>query len=361
MSTTADYRKINVKKLNFSKLQSRGQFYFTATTYNKKPLIIKTPALITPTGIQPDGARSFVDLQLDVGSNPDHQDLYDFFRAIDDRCIDESIENMDKWFKGDVDERFIEEQFKSPITAGWGNEPSEMRVELVTENLDDIVDGDGNVIAPADVTSLSSVEVKLQLLGVWVSKEFLGTHWRALGVVANLDHESKGRRRASSPRRESSPLPPVTTRGKRGSNKSDSNKSGSNKSDGGDSEGDGDARRSRIESMLERFKAEEEEEEDGSSPREQEEEEYYRAGSDDDARRYSDDGDYYSDTDRRRYSDDDGRRSSYYDEDYYSDDGRGRYSDDEYDDYRSSSSRQQKGQDDDGRYRDDYSDYSEDY
>lgn len=213
MSELTPIQKVNEKHLRFGKIQARGTFYFVPVSYQTSPLTIQTPALITPTGIQAQEARNFLDLELDVATNAEHQTLYDVFKAIDDRCIEESVANMDKWFKGDVDEQFIEEQFKSPITAGWGNEPSEMRVELVAENPEDIVDSEGNVISPQDVTSLSAVKVTLQLLGVWVSKDFLGCHWRALSIIANLDHESKGRRRASSPRRAASPLPPVTTRG----------------------------------------------------------------------------------------------------------------------------------------------------
>jgi len=355
---SANYKNIKAQNLRFSKLQPRGTFYFSSTTYNKKPLVITTPSLITPTGIQPDGARSFLDLELDVATNRDHQALYEMFKSIDDRCIDESIENMDKWFKGDVDERFIEEQFKSPITAGWANEPSEMRVELVTEHPEDIVDAEGNVISPSDVTSLSSVQVKLQLLGIWVSKEFLGCHWRALGLVANLDHESKGRRRASSPRRETSPLPPVTLR--KGARRSNKNKGGSSDQDEKIVQ---DERQSRIDSMLERFKADQQvggedeaeyayggemspgrysdEEEDAndyyseerrrtSSPRRSSSPQRYSAYAYDSAggrrnsspRRYytdeEDDGDYYSggrsDNQRRRYSDDD--EYSDYSDDY---------------------------------------------
>jgi len=336
MSGITNYKKINANNVQFGKIQARGTFYFVATKYQGKPLTVETPALITPTGIQAEGARSFIDLEFDVATNPEHQVLYDMFKSIDDRCIDESIDNMDKWFKGDVDEQFIEEQFKSPITAGWGNEPSEMRVELVSENPEDIIDSDGNVISSRDVTSLSSVKVKLQLLGVWVSKGFLGCHWRALSLVANLDHESKGRRRASSPRR-ASPLPPVTTRQGRQA-KTNNSRNSTPTRESSNQEDDKVARRARIKDMLARFKTDEtlgeEKESTKDDSRRSDSEDY----SDDD--RYSDDDSRRSDSedDRRRYSDDDSRKSD-------SEDDRRRYSDDD--------SRKSESEDDRRRYSDD--------
>lgn len=344
-SIITDPKKVDEKNLKFAKIQPRGTFYFVATSYGGKPLTIRTPALITPTGVQAQGARSFLDLELDVNTNTAHQDLYDMFKGIDDRCIDESIANMDKWFKGDVDEQFIEDQFKSPITTGWGNEPSEMRVELMSENPEDIMDSQGNIISASDVTPLSSVVVTLQLLGVWVSKDFLGCHWRALSLVANLDHESKGRRRASSPRRAASPLPPVTARGRGGAPKQEEKQREEEVSA---------SRRRRIESMLERFKSEANA---PAAPPEDEGQAYY---SDDGHHgRYSDD-EYYGSSSRRssstprrddRYSDDDERRYSDEEDDGY-------YSGRDRDDYYSSSSRHGERRED--RYSDDDDYYSDD-
>lgn len=212
MST--DFRRLSTKYLEFSKIQPRGNFHFTSTKYKNGPLIIETPFLVTPTGIQSEDTRNWMDVELDVASNKDHQIFYDVIKSIDDRCIDETIDHMDKWFpKGKVDETFIEEQFKSPITSGWGNEPALLRFEIHAEEPESLMDTEGNVISPSDVTALSTVKVQMQLLGVWVSEKFLGCHWRAIRIVANLDHETSGRRRSESPpRRAESPLPPVQAR-----------------------------------------------------------------------------------------------------------------------------------------------------
>jgi hypothetical protein len=365
-----NYKKVNSKLLRFGKIQPRGTFYFVSTSYQGQPLTIETPALITPTGIDADEARNFMDLELDVATNYDHQDLYDLIKSVDDRCIDESIDNMSKWFKGDVDEQFIEEQFKSPITAGWGNEPSLLRVEIVSENPEDMIDSKGNVISPSDVSSLSSVKVKLQLLGIWASQKFLGCHWRAIGVVANLDHESKGRRRASSPRREASPLPPVTTRTGGRTKATTKAKAIETKATTKSSSQTALDRRSRIESMLERFKTEKTSGSDSSNsvvPTGSTVPTVPTVPTDQKSRYYSDDDD--SDDDRRSYSDseDDRRRS-------YSDDDRRRsysYSDSEDDRRRSYSgdSVERRSYQKDNRYSDDdsyqsrrrssdYSDYS---
>jgi len=213
MSTT-DFRRLSTKYLDFAKLQPRGNFHFTSTKYKNDALIIETPFLVTPTGIQSEDTRNWMDVELDVASNEDHQKLYDAIKSIDDRCIDETIDHMDTWFtKGNVDETFIEEQFKSPITSGWGNEPALLRFEIHAEHPESLMDTEGNVISPSDVTALSTVKVQMQLLGVWVSEKFLGCHWRAVRIVANLDHETSGRRRSQSPpRRAESPLPPVQAR-----------------------------------------------------------------------------------------------------------------------------------------------------
>ncbi len=201
--------------MNFEKIRPRGDFYFSVTKFKGETLTVETPALITPTGIQSDKSRNWMDLELDVSENSEHQKLYDMFKMVDSTCIDETIQNLDKWFpKSDVDETFVEEQYKSPVTAGWGNEPALLRIEIGVIEPEDLMDSLGNVISPRDVTALSSVVVTLQLLGMWVSDKFLGCHWRATRIVANLDHEVKGRRRSSSPRRQS-PLPPVTARGGR--------------------------------------------------------------------------------------------------------------------------------------------------
>jgi hypothetical protein len=212
MST--DFRRLSTKYLEFSKIQPRGNFHFTSTKYKNGSLIIETPFLVTPTGIQSEDTRNWMDVELDVASNRDHQIFYDVIKSIDDRCIDETIDHMDKWFpKGKVDETFIEEQFKSPITSGWGNEPALLRFEIHAEEPESLMDTEGNVISPSDVTALSTVKVQMQLLGVWVSEKFLGCHWRAIRIVANLDHETSGRRRSESPpRRAESPLPPVQAR-----------------------------------------------------------------------------------------------------------------------------------------------------
>ncbi|GAI10799.1 unnamed protein product, partial [marine sediment metagenome] len=103
MSSVTNYKRVNTKQLQFGKVQPRGNFYFSTTKYKGSPLIIETPALLTPTGINAEDSRNWMDLELDVAQNESHQDLYDMFCGIDDRCIDESIENMDKWFpKGNV-------------------------------------------------------------------------------------------------------------------------------------------------------------------------------------------------------------------------------------------------------------------
>lgn len=347
-SIITDPKKVNEKHLQFGKIQPRGTFYFVPTSYGGKPLTLKTPSLITPTGIQLEGARSFLDLELDVASNPDHQDLYDMFKAIDDRCIDESIDNMSKWFKGDVDEQFIEDQFRSPITPGWGNEPSEMRVELVSESPEDIMDDQGNVLSSSDVTSLSSVQVTLQLLGVWVGKDFMGCHWRAVSLIANLDHQRKGRRRASSPRRPASPLPPVVARSRLAKQQQDqakappakaTQKTTTNQNDE-DEEARLDARRQRIEKMLSRFKGPEDKAGGAAATPEPEKQ---RAHSDEG---YSDDERRYST--RSRYSDDDD-----YSDDYSDDERRRRrrsYSDEEDDRRRSRGSRDSRYSDDEDYY-----------
>jgi hypothetical protein len=151
-----------------------------------------------------------MDVELNIASDPDHQALYDMYKNIDDRCIKECIGNIGKWFSKSVDESFIEEEYKSPVTSGWGNEPASLRVEIVSERPEDLVDMHGRPISPSDVTALSSVVIQMQLLGIWASEKYLGCHWRALAIKADLDHDAIGRRRASSPR----PMtPPVIVRG----------------------------------------------------------------------------------------------------------------------------------------------------
>lgn len=213
---SVDYHKTNIKNFEFGKIQARGKLYFVPMKYQGENFSIETSPLTTPTGIQSEDTRSWMDVELDITINDDHKRLYDMFKAIDDRCIDMTIDNMDKWFpKGTMDVNYIEDQFKSPITSGWGNEPALLRFEIQAENPEDIMDSEGNVISADDVTALSAVKVRMQLLGMWVSEKFLGCHWRAIRVVANLDHEKVGRRRSSSPRRES-PLPPIVQARTRG-------------------------------------------------------------------------------------------------------------------------------------------------
>jgi hypothetical protein len=206
MSKITSFKRVNADQLDFGKIQPRGTYFFCNTTYKTGPLTIDTPALITPTGIHAEDARNWMDLELDVASNEDHMILHDVIKSIDDRCIEESIKNRHDWFKGHVDTDFIEDQFKSPITSGWGNEPAVLRVEVVTSKAEDLCDSEGNNIEPQQVTALSSVQIQLQLIGLWVNKKFLGCHWRAIRVKANLDQQPtrKGRRRATTPPREPS-------------------------------------------------------------------------------------------------------------------------------------------------------------
>jgi hypothetical protein len=342
MSKVTSFKRVNADQLDFGKIQPRGTYFFCNTTYKTGPLTIDTPALITPTGIHAEDARNWMDLELDVASNEDHMILHDVIKSIDDRCIEESIKNRHDWFKGRVDSDFIEDQFKSPITSGWGNEPAVLRVEVVTSKAEDMSDSEGNNIEPQQVTALSSVQLQLQLIGLWVNKKFLGCHWRAIRVKANLDQQPtrKGRRRA-------------TTRG------AASAAPRSNEA---------------AHEMLASFRAREAAAAAASSSRSS-----AAAASSSSSRRHEDDyDDDYSDDDYSdgRYSDDDysdddrhhnRRRSSSYSDD----DSRGRsYSDDEYsDDYsdsRGTDSRDHRDHRDHHHRRqsDDYSDddyYSDEY
>ena len=365
------YKRINIDNMNFGRLQARGNYHFSASGYKGEPLVVDTPICITPTGIHAEEARNWMDIELDTANNKEHQILYDMFKNIDNRCIDESIEKKDKWFGKNVDEAYIEEQFKSPLTSGWGNEPALLRIEIVSEKPEDLVDSDGHVISPRDVTPLSQVALRLHLLGVWASEKFLGTHWRAIAVKAKLPDPNSRFRRSSSPRRIATP--PDFNRNRRRhthepssvqkdiapfetDKKTESMPRKDVKSD------ESESRRNRVKEMLRQMKAQKSEAKQATqSPKVVVEKQ--GAPDDDDDRRYSDDDDHrrrsdysdysdYSDDDRRRrsdYSDDDDhrRRSDYSD---YSDDDRRRYSDD--DRHRHYSDRR--------RSYSDYSDYSDD-
>ena len=204
MSITS-YKNFSVRNLAFGRLQPRGMYHFSNILYKGEPLIIETPPLITPNGINADEARNWMDVDLNISNDPNHQALYNMFKSIDDRCINECINNRSRWFPRHVDDAFIEEEYKSPLTAGWGNEPASLRIEIVPERPEDLVDNNGVPLSPEDVSALSSVVIQMQLLGVWASEKYLGCHWRALVVRANLDHETQGRRRSDSPRRISPP------------------------------------------------------------------------------------------------------------------------------------------------------------
>lgn len=214
MASVTNFRTLDTKFLDFGRIRPKGHFNFVPTTFKHNPLVIETPLLITPTGIQSEENRNWMDLELDVNSKKDHQELFDAIRSVDDCCIDEIVYQLDKWFADnkDIDEDFVEDNYRSPLTAGWGNEPGLLRVEIQPEAPEDLMDSNGNILSPSDVTALSSVSVKLQLLGVWVSDKYLGTHWRAISAKANLDHEVTGRRRSNTPTRAESPLPPVRQR-----------------------------------------------------------------------------------------------------------------------------------------------------
>lgn len=204
MSITS-YKNFSARNLEFGRLQPRGMYHFSNITYKGEPLIIETPPLITPNGINADEARNWMDVDLNISNDANHNALYNMFKTIDDRCINECINNRNRWFPRSVDDAFIEEEYKSPLTAGWGNEPASLRIEIVPERPEDLIDNNGMPLSPEDVTALSSVVIQMQLLGVWASEKYLGCHWRALVVRANLDHEKQGRRRSDSPRRISPP------------------------------------------------------------------------------------------------------------------------------------------------------------
>lgn len=339
------FRRLNFKNIEFGRLQARGHYHFASISYKGQPLIVESPVCVTPTGIHDDDSRNWMDVELETASNKDHQLLYDMFKEIDNICIDQSIENREKWFGKNVDEAFIEEQFKSPLTSGWGNDPALLRIEIIAEKPEDMVDADGHVISPRDVSALSEVVLRLHLIGVWASEKFLGTHWRAIGVKAKLPDPKSRFRRSSSPRRIATP-PDLNRHRRRHVSEGDSEKPASEKpvSEKSVPAKSDDARRERVRQMLKQMREqknavatdavvpeknpkvviEPEHLDDQYS-----EDDRRRYSSDDDRRSYSDDGRYSSDDDRRRYSDD--RR-------YSSDDNRRRYSSD-YDDRRYSDDR----------------------
>ena len=86
---TTSFKRVSAQGLEFAKLRPRGAYQFCSISYKGSQLTIETPAMITPTGIHADEARNWMDVELDISTNNDHLTLFDMFRAIDDRCIDE--------------------------------------------------------------------------------------------------------------------------------------------------------------------------------------------------------------------------------------------------------------------------------
>ena len=312
-----DIEKVNARFLEFGKVQAKKNSNFIHTKYKNANLKIETPFLFTPTGICSENQRTWMDVELNCSNDPKHKILFDLFKAIDDRCLNYTIDRVKKWFNGTMTGEMIEETFKSPIIHGWGNEPALLRFEIEVSKPEDLIDADGHVVSSEEVSPLSTVKVQLELIGLWISENFLGCHWKATNIVAQLPKKPEKeapKLESSSPDRPDTPLPRIQM--KRSSAKSESKNEKTNKSEKVNNKSE--SRIEKVKNVIKNMRKSKEDNEEQSVPKKSIPDAtdaiYYHSGKRSDYSESYDDSDSGSDDRRRRsyyYSDSDDRRRRY--------------------------------------------------
>lgn len=184
------FNSIDTKKLLFGQLEKKKGLYF-CPVYYKSPenhLITKTPPMTTYSGLEPKRNRYSIDVDLEENRLKRHRDLYNVLTAIDDMCIDCTYERSKEWFRKQIPKRAIQARYQSPMIPGWADEPAKMRLEFLIEDPKDVVDKKHRYLDPKHVVSGSKVICVMQLLGFWVSNNFLGAHWRIIKLIANVEN-----------------------------------------------------------------------------------------------------------------------------------------------------------------------------
>ena len=190
MSVTA-INSIDAKKFLFGELDKKRNIYF-CPIYYKTPenhLITKTPPMVTSSGLKKKKNRWYIDCDLRETELKRHRELYKKLAMVDDLCIDVTAQKSKDWFENSsIPKRAIQARYQSPMIPGWADEPAKMRIEVLIEDGDDVVDKYHRPLDPKLVVAGSKVVLLMQLCGFWVSNTFLGCHWRIIKLIANVEN-----------------------------------------------------------------------------------------------------------------------------------------------------------------------------
>ena len=195
MSVTS-VNQIEAKDFLFGELDKKRNIYF-CPIYYKAPenhLITKTPAMVTSSGLKRKKNRWYIDCDLRETELKRHRELYKKLTMVDDLCIDVTAQRSKDWFENNIPKRSIQARYQSPMIPGWSDEPAKMRVEVLIEDENDVVDKYHRDLDPKLVVPGCKIVLLMQLCGFWVSNNFLGCHWRVIKLIANVDNPDAERR-----------------------------------------------------------------------------------------------------------------------------------------------------------------------
>ena len=113
-----DYTELSLSNIHYYPPRKINNRYISKVFYQddhdeSKPLTIITPALRAHSGICVSENRCYLILELDR----QHEDLYNFFTALDDRNIKVMFENSTSWFGRTVPLDWLDDNYTTFIKA----------------------------------------------------------------------------------------------------------------------------------------------------------------------------------------------------------------------------------------------------
>ncbi len=108
------YDEISPKKINYTKPEQKGSFYYSSMNYDNKPLHIQSPKMKCTCDGKDILNKNHV---LDCEPINDDFSFYDFFLNIEDKNIKETYKKNKEWFGKDISLNLIDDMYKRTIKA----------------------------------------------------------------------------------------------------------------------------------------------------------------------------------------------------------------------------------------------------
>lgn len=200
-----DFEPASVNEASIRVLDNGGKIVWLSHTKEKVPIVLQTPVLRTPMGIQcweeSDGKRYSMELALDKDS-PAYKAMEEF----DSRIVDLAVESK-KWVKSKSGAREVVEALYTPalrlardkdtneVTDRW---PPVLRVKIPQKNGAfecELWDSKRNPLDMAEFIKSgggkgATVTVILRCTGVWVTGSRFTTTWKAQQIMVHSSSNS---------------------------------------------------------------------------------------------------------------------------------------------------------------------------